>query len=205
MKRIISIAVFALACATLFAQTPKEIVEKMFAEMDRGNIKGFSMDLNMKMPIVGLVRSHNLVLGDKMKSTVTTSDKTSTSWADATTKWTYDSTSGEIAVENNTPSSSNNQEGKAFEQISDGYDFVLQKETDDAWYILCNKSKSNMNKDDAKKIDLVVSKATYLPVSLKTKSLLFTVSIENYALGVSEESVTFDPAAYPDARIVDKR
>mgnify|MGYP006873008585 FL=1 len=115
MKRIISIAVFALACATLFAQTPKEIVEKMFAEMDRGNIKGFSMDLNMKMPIVGLVRSHNLVLGDKMKSTVTTSDKTSTSWADATTKWTYDSTSGEIAVENNTPSSSNNQEGKAFE------------------------------------------------------------------------------------------
>ena len=62
-----------------------------------------------------------------------------------------------------------------------------------------------MNKDDAKKIDLVVSKATYLPVSLKTKSLLFTVSIENYALGVSEESVTFDPAAYPDARIVDKR
>ena len=50
-----------------------------------------------------------------------------------------------------------------------------------------------------------VSKATYLPICLRAKASLFTFSIENYALGVTEESVTFDPAAYPNANIIDKR
>lgn len=44
-----------------------------------------------------------------------------------------------------------------------------------------------------------------LPICLRAKASLFTYSIENYALGVSEESVTFDPSAYPGATIVDKR
>ena len=54
-------------------------------------------------------------------------------------------------------------------------------------------------------MELSVSKATYLPICLRAKASLFTFSIENYALGVTEESVTFDPAAYPNANIIDKR
>ena len=78
-------------------------------------------------------------------------------------------------------------------------------ETDEAWYIVGKKLKTNKNKDDAKTVEITVSKATYLPICLRAKASVFTISIENYALGVTEESVTFDPAAYPGATIVDKR
>ncbi|MBR0255251.1 MAG: hypothetical protein IJQ69_04975 [Bacteroidales bacterium] len=177
----------------------------MIAEMDRGDTEGFSMDFNMKIPIVGTVYSHNMVLGDKMKTQLTGKDKSSTSWSDATTKWTYDSRSGEITIENKTSSGSDNSDTKAFDNIADGYRLTLKKETADAWYIVCKKLKSNKNKDDARKMELTVSKATYLPICLRAKASLFTFSIENYALGVTEESVTFDPAAYPNANIIDKR
>ena len=211
MKRITALFAALLCTAGLFAQTPEEIVEKMMAQMDRGDIEGFSMDFNMKIPIVGTVFSHNMVLGDKMKSVVTGkdksgADKTSVTWADATTKWTYNSETGEITIEDKASSSdSNNSDTKAFDNLTDGYKLTLKKETDEAWYIVCNKLKSNKNKDDAKKMELTVSKASYLPICLHAKASIFSFSIENYALGVSEESVTFDPAAYPGATIVDKR
>lgn len=86
-----ALAALFLSGSFLFAQTPEEIVERMIAEMDRGSAEGFSMDFNMKIPIVGTVYSHNMVLGDKMKTQLTGKDKSSTSWSDATTKWTYDS------------------------------------------------------------------------------------------------------------------
>ncbi|MBR3074739.1 MAG: hypothetical protein IKH11_03155 [Bacteroidales bacterium] len=200
-----ALAALFLSGSFLFAQTPEEIVERMIAEMDRGSAEGFSMDFNMKIPIVGTVCSHNMVLGDKMKTQITGKDKSSTSWSDATTKWTYDNRTGEITIENKASSSSDNSDTKAFDNIADGYKLTLKKETADAWYIVCNKLKSNKNKDDAKKMELTVSKATYLPICLRAKASLFTFSIENYALGVTEESVTFDSAAYPNATIVDKR
>ena len=108
MKRI-AILIAALLCTMgLFAQTPEEIVQKMKAEMDRGDTEGFSMNFNMKIPIIGTVYSHNLVLGDKMKSEITGMDKTSVSWSDATTKWTYKSETGEITIEDKTSSGSGN-------------------------------------------------------------------------------------------------
>jgi len=200
-----ALAALFLSGSFLFAQTPEEIVERMIAEMDRGSAEGFSMDFNMKIPIVGTVYSHNMVLGDKMKTQLTGKDKSSTSWSDATTNWTYDSHTGEITIENKTSSGSDNSDTKAFDNIADGYRLTLKKETADAWYIVCKKLKSNKNKDDARKMELTVSKATYLPICLRAKASLFTFSIENYALGVSEESVTFDPAAFPNATIIDKR
>lgn len=212
IKRIILvIAAALLSGATLLAQTPEEIVERMMDEMDRGSAEGFSMDFNMNLPVVGTVYSHNMVLGERMKSVVTGKDKngkdkTSVSWSDATTKWTYKSETGEITIENKASSSdSDKSETKAFDNLTNGYKLTLKKETDDAWYIVSKKLRTNKNKDDAKKMELTVSKATYLPICLRSKSLLITVSIENYALGVTEESVTFDPAAYPNAPIVDKR
>ena len=63
-----ALAALFLSGAALSAQTPEEIVQKMIAEMDRGDTEGFSMDFNMKIPIVGTVYSHNMVLGDKMKT-----------------------------------------------------------------------------------------------------------------------------------------
>ena len=200
-----AIAAMLISGAVLSAQTPEEIVEKMVAQMDRGETEGFSMDFNMKMPLVGSVCSHNMVFGDKMKTQLTGKDKSSISWFDATTKWTYDSHTGEITIENKTSSGDDNSDTKAFDNIADGYELILKKETADAWYIVCKKLRSNQNKDDAKKMELTVSKATCLPICLRAKVSLFTFSIENYALGVTEESVTFNPADYPGATIIDKR
>ena len=205
MKRIATLFAALLCTVGLFAQTPEEIVQKMNAEMDRGDTEGFSMDFNMKIPIIGTVYSHNMVFGDKMKSEITGMDKKSVSWSDATTKWTYKSETGEITIENKTSSGSDNSGKENFDNIIDGYKLTLKKETEEAWYIVCKKLRSNKNKDDAKKMELTVSKDNYLPICLRAKASIFTFSIENYALGVTEESITFDPAAYPGTTIIDKR
>ena len=54
-------------------------------------------------------------------------------------------------------------------------------------------------------MDLVVSKATYLPISHSVKEKGVTVTMRDFAIGVSEEQVTFDPAKYANAKIIDKR
>ena len=87
----------------------------------------------------------------------------------------------------------------------EGYDVKLKKETADAWYFVCNKSKTNTVKDDPKKMDLVVSKTTYLPISTSVKEKGVTVTMRDFAVGVTEEQVTFDPAKYANAKIIDKR
>ena len=200
-----ALAAIFLSNAALSAQTPEEIVEKMMAQMDRGNVEGFSMDLNMKMPIVGTIRSHNSVSGDRLKSEVRSKEKNSIVWSDATTKWTLNPATREVTIENKSASDSGNYGVKSFDNLAEGYKLTLKKETEEAWYIVCKKRSSNKNKDDAKKMELTVSKDTYLPICLSTKTLLVSVSIENYALGVTEESVTFDPAAYPGVILIDKR
>ncbi|MBQ8060389.1 MAG: hypothetical protein IJ205_00385 [Bacteroidales bacterium] len=197
-----------LGAAGLNAQTPEEIVKKMSVQLDRAEAEGLIMDLNIKMPIVGTVKSHNMVLGKKMKTVATGKDKKAIMWMNETTKWEYDQQTNEIVITSNEPSKDKdkgNSEMKAFDSLTDGYDLVLEKETADAWYILCKKSKSNKDKDDPNKMNLAVSKATNLPIYLRMKQSVVTVSIENVGIGVSEKSVTFNPAEYPNAKIIDKR
>lgn len=73
-----------------------------------------------------------------------------------------------------------------FDRITEGYTLHLQKETADAWYILCKKARTNKDKDDPKKMELAVAKATYLPIYLRMKKSFITVSIENVTIGVSD-------------------
>jgi outer membrane lipoprotein-sorting protein len=89
--------------------------------------------------------------------------------------------------------------------ITSGYDVSIKGETADAWQIKCVKQKSNQDKDDPKTMDLVVSKKTYLPVRLVAKVKMVTVTLSNFALGVSPEEVKFDQSAYKDAKVIDKR
>ena len=89
--------------------------------------------------------------------------------------------------------------------VTEGYDVSLTSETDEAWYFLCKKSRTNKDKDDPKKMDLVIAKDTYLPISLKSTMKGVTMTMRNFAVGMSEEEVTFNPADYPDVTIIDKR
>ncbi len=202
-----ALAAMLLSGAVVSAQTPEEIVKQMGTQLERCNAEGFSMDFIMKMPILGTVRSHYMVLGKKMKASFASSDKNVVSWYDETTEWTYDSRDNTLTVENRKPSSADGNEShlKEFDSLRDGYDFKLQKETPEAWYILCKRSRSNKDKDDPKSMELAVAKATYLPVYIRSKKPLFSFAIENVIPGVTEESVTFRPEAYSNAQVVDKR
>lgn len=210
MKKIlICICTAFFACSIcLYAQTPEEIVQKMDEQLARADAEGFTMDFSMKMPIVGTIKSHNMIRGHKMRMEILNAEVPTVTWTDETTKWDYDGKTGEITITNKEESSDSEKEGSnlnTFNNITDGYDVILQKETEDAWYFLCKKSKTNKVKDDPKKMDLVVSKGTYLPLLLSAKQSVFTIGFENITIGVPEESVTFNPAEFPDAKIIDKR
>ena len=114
---------------SLSAQTPEEIVRKMSEQLDRADAEGIVMDLNMKMPVVGSFTTHNLVRGDRMKSTVTGKGKRVIMWYDGTTNWVYDEQAGEITVspQKQSDSQKDNSDMKAFESITNGYDLVRRK------------------------------------------------------------------------------
>jgi outer membrane lipoprotein-sorting protein len=111
-----------------------------------------------------------------------------------------------VTIEAGSPSSAEESgDAEMFENIMDGYDVSIKKETADAWYINCRKSKSNTNKDDPQKMELVVRKGTFHPISLSTKISGVTLTMKDLRFGVSETEVTFDIKQYPGAKIVDKR
>lgn len=70
---------------------------------------------------------------------------------------------------------------------------------------VCTKSKNNTKKDDPKKINLVISKITYLPVSVSVSEKGVNITMRDFAIGVTEEQIRFDPSKYQNAKIVDKR
>ena len=190
------------------AQTTDEILARMEQQLDRTDVEGLAMDFIMKMPIVGEIRSHNLILGDKLRTEISKEGKKVTSYADAAlgTTWTYDPAANEVTIENRKSSSEGGaSDSKMMQGITEGYDVTLKEETANAWIFVCKKSKSNKEKDDPNKINLAVSKATYLPLYFRTKKSVFTISFENVAIGLSEDQVTFRESDYPGAKIVDKR
>lgn len=199
-----------LGAVSLSAQTPEEIVSKMSEQLARCEKEGVEMDLVMKMPIIGEIRSHNLAIGDKVRTEISSKDKSVIIWTDGTTEWTYDKAKGELTIENDKPakkdsSSESKSDLDTFNSIADGYDLKIEKEDANAWYILCKKSRTNKDKDDPKKMNLAVAKGSYLPVYLRIKETILTLSLENIRPGVSEADVTFNPADYSDATIIDKR
>ena len=129
-------------------------------------------------------------------------------WTDESTIWTWTNTptQNEVVVESKKDSSSSSEDNlKLAEGITEGYDVTISKETADAWYLNCKKSKSNTDKDDPKTITLVVEKGTYMMKELSTKLKGITVALKDAKLGVSESDVTFDISKCPGAKLTDKR
>ena len=209
MKKIL-VSFFAtlLAVSTLLAQTPEEIVAKMNQECARFDTEGFYTVMDMKLPILGTYSTQMYTLGDKFKGVVDVKGDISMMWSDGVTVWDYDVSKNELTIKQANMSDKSDDAGdnvKALRNITEGYEVKLKKETAEAWYFVCTKSGTNTNKDDPKKMDLVVSKTTYLPISTTVKEKGVTVTMRDFAIGVTEEQVTFDPAKYADAKIIDKR
>ena len=206
MKRLMTFLSAIVFVVVAFAQTPEEIIAKMEAELDKHEAEGIIMTIDMKIPIIGTMTTKAYTLGDKMRVEGSMMGVSLVTWTDGVTEWTWDSKKNEIEIKKEDPKKSAEESDAAmFSGITDGYDVTLKKETADAWYFLCKKSKTNTDKDDPKSIDLVVAKGTYYPVSLKAKLSGVTMTLRDVSFGVTEQQVTFNPKDYPTATIVDKR
>ena len=209
MKKLIAIISFIALATVAMAQTAEEIITRMEAEMSKHDeSEGVAMTMDMKIIFVGTISSRNYVLGDKMRIEAINDDgKNFVTWSDGKTEWVYDSEKNEIEIKNAKPKEKSETKGdtKLFQDITDGYEVKIDKETATEWHIRCKRSKSNPDKDAPKRMDLVVAKGTYWPVSLSTSVTAATVTMRDFSFGVTEEQVTFNPNEFPNANIIDKR
>ena len=208
MKKLIAIISFIALATAAMAQTAEEIVSRMEAEMSKHNeSEGFAMTMDIKIILIGTMSSRSYVLGDKMRIEANRDGKDFVTWSDGKTEWNYDSEKNEIEITNAKPKEKTNTDGdtKLFKDITAGYDIKIDKETATEWHIRCKRSRSNPDKDAPKRMDLVVAKETYWPVSLSTSVTAASVTMRDISFGVTEEQVTFNPKEFPQASIVDKR
>lgn len=212
MKRIlVFLALCSLALAfpafTLSAQTAEEIVARMDQELKRSDTEGLYLVMEMKIPIVGTVPSRVYSLGKKARAEMEAKDKKTILWMDGTNTWTYDLNKNEIVITKKDQEKQSDTENnlQMLEGLTDGYKVHIQKETAEAWYLRCTKTADNKDKDAPKRMDLVVSKETHLPLLFTASVSIVTMTMKDITLGVTEEQVTFDPAKYPTATIIDQR
>ena len=208
MKRIfICLAALLASAAMLTAQTPEEIIARMDEEMNKSDKMGLAVTMDLKLPIIGTTSARMYNLGEKNRTEMNFKDVKSTLWMDNTTMWTYTPGDNEVVIEKRDSKSNSQEENLGLMRgITDGYDIKLTKETADAWYFDCKKSKTNTVKDDPKNMTLVVDKKTYMPKELTTKAKGVTVSMKDAVLGVTESEVTFDKSKLPaNVKITDKR
>lgn len=208
MKKLFSIITFIAFAAVAIAQTPQEIISRMEAEMNKHDeSEGVAMTMDIKVIILGTMTSRIYTLGDKTRVEASMLGKDVITWNDGDTEWTYNSENAEIEIKKATPKQKSDSDGdvEMFSGITDGYEVSIKKETDTEWHLRCKKSKSNPDKDAPKKMDLVVAKGTYWPVSLSASISGVNMTMREISFGVTEKQVTFDPKAFPNATIVDKR
>lgn len=207
MKRIIFVLAALLIAGSTFAQTAQEIVDRMEAEMEKHENDGIIMTVDAKLPVVGTMTTKTYTLGNKFRVEGEMLGVKIITWSDDQTEWTYNSKSNTVEIVREKESTKDSSDGDAemFLGITDGYDVSIEKETADAWHILCKKSKTNTDKDAPKTLNLVVSKKNYYPISLKTKMSGVGLTLRDISFGVTESQVTFNPKDYPGVKIEDKR
>ena len=205
LKKLFSIICFLGMAGVLVAQTPKEILSRMDAEMDKHDKEGIIMTVDAKVPILGTMTTKTYTLGDKARVEANMMGVDVITWTDGKTSWTYNSKKNEVEISKQEGSSESEGDAEMFNGITQGYDVTIDKETAKTWELICKKSKSNKDKDAPKKMELVVAKGTFMPISLKTKISGIGITMRNISFGVTEKQVTFNANEYPGATIVDKR
>jgi len=206
MRKLSVLLSLSVCMAVALAQEPKEIVSRMEAEMARHEGEGMAMTVEMRIPLLGTVTTRTWTLGDNYKMKASVKNTEVTTWGDGLTKWTYNAKNNELVIENEqADKSASDGSPEMFSGIADGYEVTLRKESSEAWYFQCKKSKTNKDADDPKSMDLVIAKETYHPLSLSTKMSGISLVLSDISFGVVRSDVTFDMGSYPDALVKDKR
>ena len=190
-----------MSALAVFAQTPNEIVAQMEAVMAQHQDEGVIMTMEMKLPGMDAVSAKVYTLGKKTHTII--DGNKSYMWTDETTSWSYDPGQNQLTISPVSSSSGVQTDGAMFSDISKDYKIKLTNESEYAWFFKCKRIKKQ--KGESKKMDLIVAKDTYYPIGLSTKALLISISFKNISFGVTEDQVTFNPAEYPNATIIDKR
>ena len=203
-KLVLAFMAVLVAVVAAVAQTPKEIVDRMEAEMNSHAGEGIAMTVDIKIPILGTATSRSYVYGSKLRVEMKMMSVQVVTWSDGETSWTYVSKDNSLTIQSAGHKKANTGDVELFMGITDGYDVLMKKETADAWYLLCKKSKGNKDEDDPKTMDLVVSKKNYYPLSLKASMSGMTMTMREISFDVTEADVTFDIAKYPGVKIIRK-
>lgn len=206
MKRFFLIVAALVAIVpAVYSQTADEIVDRMNQELKKGETFGTAVTLDVHIPLLGEVSSRIKTLGDMSRAEMDVKGTKGIIWVVKDTTWTYTSKDNEIVIESGKKKDSSTNGEEMLDNITEGYKVSIVKETADSWQLRCDKLKSNKEKDDPAKMDLVVSKKNYLPVSLNAKVKGITMTLRDFSLGVSKKDVTFNPSAFPGVKITDKR
>ncbi len=203
-KLVLAFMAVLVSVVAAVAQTPKEIVDRMEAEMNSHAGEGIAMTVDIKIPILGTATSRSYVYGSKLRVEMKMMSVQVVTWSDGETSWTYVSKDNSLTIQSAGHKKANTGDVELFMGITDGYDVSMKKETADAWHLLCKKSKGNKDEDDPKTMDLVVSKKNYYPLSLKASMSGMTMTMREISFDVTEADVTFDIAKYPGVKIIRK-
>lgn len=191
-----------------YAQTAEEILDRVNVQMNGSAEDGLYMVMDMKLPLLGTYSAAAYSLGDKMRIEMNRDGKRSVSYIDGQTRWEYESEKNTVTiktvVKDSTASSPENNL-EMLRGITDGYRAQIRKETDEAWYIRCTKTRDNKDKNDPRHMDLVVLKPDCRLKSMTAKASFITITMRDFATGVPESKVTFDSAEFPGAAIIDTR
>jgi outer membrane lipoprotein-sorting protein len=207
MRRILALLSAFFLALSAFAQTPGEIVAKMEETIGKTDTNGMVMSMDMKIPILGTITSRVWTLGEKTRIEGKIKGEKWVSFMDGDTEWQYSPEDNKVRIKHyklnlGTTEASN---AKMFDGVSDGYDISLDKETASAWFLQCKKKKGNKDKDAPKTMDLVVAKGSFYPLSLSAKASGITIKMYDLGFDVTENQVTFNPADFPGATIIDER
>ena len=102
MKRILCFAIAFLSATISFAQTGLEIVNRMNERISSLKDKGLSVNVDIKVPVVGLVTTRTWVLGDKRRLDVNMKGHDIITFNDGKTNWVYMSESNSLIITNDT-------------------------------------------------------------------------------------------------------
>lgn len=207
MKKFFAFALALCAAAAALAQTPQEIISNMDADMKQHENEGISIVVDVSVPLLGSMSSKTYYLGGKTRVEMDMMGVAVISWNDDKTLWTYNAKDNTVEIKDWKPSDKSSTDGDVglFADITEGYDVSIKDETDEAWYLVCRKKKSNPEKDAPKSMDLSVAKGTFHPLSLSAKASGISFTMRDISYGVPESLVTFNPADYPGVIINDKR
>ena len=207
MRRFIALLCACALAVAAFAQTPREIIDRMEEVMGSLEVEGVVMTMDIKIPIVGTMTSKAWNRGDKTRIEGEIAGVRIVTFIDGDTEWEYNSKENQVRIKAHDVSKVSQEESNAklFDAVSKGYDVSISKETAAAWHLRCKKSKTNPNKDDPKTMDLVIAKGSFRPLSLTAQVSVLTVTIRDLRFDVTEKQVTFDPADFPGATIIDER